>query len=398
MNSNEWINKLISILDLEKERTEPRKLVDFDITTSFAHLTGNLTVDEVFGYNRIMGLENATEGRINSLLMDYDGTIPGKEKPSANSFETQFKERDNDRMLPVLPRFFFSGTDEIPTLFQELYKEGILAGLDRNWNRIILGSGFGKDNRDLLEKRFNLLVNSIRDSASSSNNSLDFLQKLRKQFLESAGITSYGVPESTKRELFAGKLEDDLEVGFPFWKIELPKEFEAKHKSNEGTYLFLGVRNDKKLVKVNFFPNPDRFEFDKSMGERIIIPAEEAARAMARNELLPTSTLLNYIVLSPARKKENERRTRIHLAGNFMAGANGYALELLPYLNKVPGKDEVKLVCVGYDGRCTVKDKQKNWISFGPVFTHFGRKGLEKFLESDEPLSLDKGRILGEEV
>ncbi|MBI2106451.1 hypothetical protein HYT57_00550, partial [Candidatus Woesearchaeota archaeon] len=277
--------------------------------------------------------------------------------------------------------------------------ELILKVISLEWIKIIKNIGIEKSKRILFAGRFLPLIESIRETALNSSTVAGFLQDLRKEFLNLVNIKYCGVPESVSTLLFAQKLEEDLEAGFPFWKMQLPENLEIKHKSNGGTYLFYGISEKKEPVKVNFYESPPRFEFERRLGERVTVPAEESFKALIRKELMPTVSLLNYIVLSPARKpRDTERKTRLHIAGNYMAGNNGYALECLPYFNAISGFDEVKLICTGYDGRCTVQDRQKTWLSFTTIFPHFGKKGLEKYLEQESPFSLDKGIVLSDEV
>ena len=394
MMSEKWAREIIQKLDLTNSRIEcPTRFVDIDVTSSFAHLTPNLTIDEVLGYQRASALETATEGKANLLLMDYDGVVPLREKPPAGTFEIIFRTNDGTES----PRMLSS--DEIPISFQQFYREAILNSINRDWKSIIKTVIPGKQERIIFANRFVALVDILNESACASSTTPDFLQNLRRRFLSMLNISAYGIPESDALALFAQKLEEDLEAGFPFWRMQVPAKFEAKHKSNQSTYLFYGINKNEELVNVSFYENPERFEFCSGENGKRVILAEDSIPAIVRRELVPTTTLLNYIVLSPARKpRENERKTRMHLAGNFMAGSNGYALELLPLFNAIPGYDEVNLVCTGYDGRCTVKGKQRNWISFGTVFPHFGAKGLEKYLEQEVPFSLDKGTVLSEEI
>jgi len=391
--SEKWANQVVRELNLEGNKVEPKRYVDIDITSSFAHLNPNLRIDEVFGYRRASVLESLCNGRVNILLMDYDGIVPSREKPPADLFETMFRNKTEFNAPRILT------SEDIPVFLQPFCQEMILKEIDRGWIKIIKGSGIEKNKRILFAERFMPLIESIKRTALNSSTATGFLQDLRKEFLNMVNIESYGTPESASISLFAQKLEEDLEAGFPFWKMQLPENLKAKHKSNEGTYLFYGINERKEPVKVNFYESPPRFEFDRSLGERVTVPAEESFKALIRRELIPTVSLLNYIVLSPARKSKNtERKVRLHIAGNYMAGNNGYALECLPYFNAIPGFDIVKLICTGYDGRCTVQDKQKTWLSFTTIFPHFGKKGLEKYLEQESPFSLDKGAVLSDEL
>ncbi|MBI4159433.1 hypothetical protein HY500_04230 [Candidatus Woesearchaeota archaeon] len=394
MISERWTSETIKELDLSGNRVEkPVRFVDIDVTSSFAHLTPNITIDEVLGYRRASTLELATEEKAIIILMDYDGIIPSREKPSADTLETIFRTNDKSNSPQVLLR------DDIPISLQTFDKEIILREIDKDWKSIIKNTISGKKERIIFANRFIALVEAMELSAATSSSASEFLQDLRRRFLSMLEINAYPIPESTALSLFTQKLQEDLEAGFPYWKMQVPEKFEAKHKSNQGTYLVYGICKKGELANVSFYENPGRFEFNRREDERVVILAEDSIQAIVKRELMPTTTLLNYIVLSPARKKrDNERTKRVHIAGNFMAGRNGYALELLPFFNAIPGYDEVSLVCTGYDGRCTIKGKQRNWIGFGTVFPHFGKKGLEKYLEQEAPFSLDKGIVLGEEI
>ena len=115
---------------------------------------------------------------------------------------------------------------------------------------------------------------------------------------------------------------------------------------------------------------------------------------MKEGIIFPTTTLLNYIVLSPARKKPtNEAKRRIHLAGQFMAGENGYAKELVNYFNQKPGYDEVSLVCTGCDNRMIIKSNGKNFIGFGAIYPQFGREGIQNSLKNGNPFSLKRSEV-----
>ena len=180
--------------------------------------------------------------------------------------------------------------------------------------------------------------------------------------------------------------------------MELPEAIAEKHKSNRETYLFYGISSDKSLVPVRFNDNPARFEFELKNGERISIRAEEAPDALVQHILSPTVTLLNYIVLSPARRpKSSDRKTRIHIGGNFMAGPTGYAQDLVPFFNRIPGKDLVTLVCTEYNNGVGVSTSKRKYISFGVVFPHYGRKGLELALANSNPFNLNKGEAFKED-
>ena len=76
MMSEKWANQVVRELNLEGNKVEPKRYVDIDITSSFAHLNPNLRIDEVFGYRRASVLESLCNGRVNILLMDYDGIVP----------------------------------------------------------------------------------------------------------------------------------------------------------------------------------------------------------------------------------------------------------------------------------------------------------------------------------
>ncbi|MEK6871442.1 MAG: hypothetical protein AABX16_00900, partial [Nanoarchaeota archaeon] len=83
------VESMKKCLDLNNEKVAvPQRFVDFDVTSSFAHCNPNLTSDELFGYATIDRLFEKTDGKINLLLCDYDGTFPEKEKPVAFSLET----------------------------------------------------------------------------------------------------------------------------------------------------------------------------------------------------------------------------------------------------------------------------------------------------------------------
>ena len=301
MISEKWASETVQKLDLTGNNVEiPKRFVDIDITSSFAHLTPNLTIDEVLGYKRASALETVTEGKANILLMDYDGIVPSKEKPPAGTFETMFRTRDGAES----PRMLVN--DEVPISFQHFYRGAILNSIRRDWKSIIKSGIPGKQERIIFANRFVALVDILEESAHASSTTKDFLQILRKKFLSVLNISAYGIPESDALALFAQKLEEDLEAGFPFWKMQVPAKFEAKHKSNQGTYLFYGISRNGELVNVSFYENPERFEFcSEEHGKRVIL-AEDSIPAIARRELMPTTTLLNYIVLSPARKpREN---------------------------------------------------------------------------------------------
>ncbi|HLC58682.1 MAG TPA: hypothetical protein VJI68_02380 [Candidatus Nanoarchaeia archaeon] len=403
MQSELEIRNLDKFLQVDRALVKPKKLADYDITSSFSHLTINLRSDEAFGYVKLDELERICGDRINLLPFNYDGTTPSGEKPKADVFETGFRLGQSD----AGPRVLYE--KDVPTLAQNFDRERILVELSKNWENIVNsnfsidksikveGEALGKIERKIVLDRCLELMNLIGETAEDSSDTVEFLQRTINRFLDLIGIKSRGIPESSKLDLFVDKLADDLNAGFPFWQMQLPDYVQRKHKSNEGTYLFYGVNSRKKLVPVKFYSNTDRFSFEMSNGEEITIPAEDSISAIEKRILFPTSTLLNYAALGPARKKkDNDRTVRIHIAGNFMAGQNGYAWPLIPYLNKTPGFDEVKLICAGHDERGTIYDrstKPRKLISFGSMFMHFGNSGLEKCLKTGEPFSLDKGEI-----
>jgi hypothetical protein len=193
------------------------------------------------------------------------------------------------------------------------------------------------------------------------------------------------------------KLEEDLEAGFPFWRMELPESFRVKHQSNGRTYLFYARTDSGSLNPVKFFTNPERFEIQRN-GQVESILAEESINAMRRGVLIPTVSVLNYICLSPARKKPStESRNRIHLGGQFMAGINGYAHELVAAFNKVPGFDRVSLVCTGYDGSLAVETKKYGThIGFGSVYPQFSKQGIQKSLREETLFTLSRGKVYHE--
>lgn len=385
-------------LDLDRPRVEsPERFVDFDITTSFAHCTPNLTCDEVFGYALMQRLSERFEGRMNALFGDYDGTRPEKEDPNSFSLENTLTDLEGTyggiQHRPVwIPTCFESG---VPTQLQNFRKDEMLRRIRLyNWQRVIKNSNFAKTDKPVVLERFLEVADCFQNAVGNSDSTLEFLTSLRKGFLELAGISCHGNPSSSYFSLYKQKLEEDLQAGFPFWRMDLPEEFSKKHKSNDRTYLFWGVSSSKNLTQVKFFENPDRFVFRNS-GNEIEIPAEETPQAMLDGKLIPTASLLNYIVLSPARKKPTtERRKRAHIAGRYMAGAKGYANQLIPYFNKVPGFDEVSLICTNYPGGLHVKDSQRTYRGFASVYPQFGREGISEYLRTGEPTILRKGKVI----
>lgn len=383
-------------LDLEKVR-KPERWVDFDITSSFAHCTPNLTSDELFGYYFVDKLIEYCKGDINMLLCDYDGTLPEKEKPEAFSLENLLTNINVNfsYILPkskhvYIPLLFESG---IPISLQRLEKEIILKKLKQPWNEFIKASGFKKENIPIVNQRFSQIISIINDSAKETNEVREFLGKIRKGYLSIAGIRSYGQSESQVISRMTQKLEEDFEGGFPYWRIDLPKRFEEKHKSNKGTYLLMGISQKRKIIPVKFYSNPERFEFN-DLKEDIVIKAEDSFKAIKERRLIPTSSLLNYIVLSPARKPTTSgRKRRIHIAGQYMAGENGYAMELGEYFNRIPGFDKVTLVCTNYDGSLSIKNKTGPRIGFGSYYPQFGEKGIKDSLEKGHPFYLKRGEV-----
>lgn len=386
--TEEWIEKVMRSVDVAEEAGTPKRLVDYDIVTSFAHFTPNLTIDEVFGYYRVGQLLEKSNGCLRVLLQDYDGTFPSKEKPRADCLETIFRSGG----FQLGPSFFLQ---DVPMRFQ---------GLDRRFceqqlrhamqTDIPRGPWRNKDARRAFEVRYHEVLQVVQNSLNAARDARAFLEAVRRGFLQLVGISVCAAAESRHMHLYAGKLEDDLAAGFPFWKMELPGKLAVKHMQNERTFLFYGVADGFQLVPVKFYEPTPRFEFETSRGEKCIIPAEESPKAMETGQLVPTSSLLNYICLSPARvKKDNGRKKRVHMGGNFMAGQNGYALEMLAYMNKVPGYDSVSLVCIGHDGRGTVRLKPRECIGFGVVYPYFGKKGLQQCFEQGRPFTLGTGNV-----
>jgi hypothetical protein len=292
---------------------KPTRYVDYALASSFAHCTCNLTSDEVFGYALIDRVrERLGVSAPPFLLQDYDGTYPHKEKPSAYFFQNLLKdESGNSLSLPLL--FSYNSTIESQPFDREL----LLRSINTPWEYLVKSS-FQKEDRELFKERFTQLVKILYECAASSSSTLEFISSTRRKFLECAGISSFGVPESTVREVQVQKLEEDLEAGFPFWRMELPESFRVKHQSNGRTYLFYARTDSGSLNPVKFFTNPERFEIQRN-GQVESILAEESINAMRRGVLIPTVSVLNYICLSPARKKPStESRNRIHLGGQFM--------------------------------------------------------------------------------
>lgn len=404
-NNESWAKRVKEIINPKGETPrEPTRLADIDVTSSFAHHTLNLTIDEVFGYKRLQKLRDMCDGAINMRPFDYDGTLPEKEKPSAKTLETTVKEKisvcrgwsDEPMVTTVSPQILVE--ELIPITFQRYDRERIQKEVDIDWRPRIAMSGFPKGKaRDLFGGRVKTLVDIINEAAANTDNMSAFLHTARKKFLETVGVPVYGTPELTDTRMYAQKLQEDIDAGFPFWRMDAPERFRAKHMSNERTFLFWGISKERRLVPVQFFENPERFEFYSS-GEKTAIPAEESPEALRKRQVLPTSTLLSYIVLGPARKqKSTDRKTRIHVGGLFMAGPQGYAREIIPYLNKTPGFDKVELVCTGYDQGGTVHDNRKTYIGFGAVFPHFGVQGLRSYLEEGTPFSVRRNTIIGED-
>ncbi|MBI5797474.1 hypothetical protein HZA98_01055 [Candidatus Woesearchaeota archaeon] len=384
MNSNEWAEKITQKLGEAPPSQEIKRYVDIDISSSFAHQTANLTIDEIFGYKRLAALKQRTEANI--LSMDYDLCQPSKEKPDGRYFETALKE-GNQFIRPLL---FQEGN--IPFFRQPLRRDLILRELDRDWEQLCKRNNYSSIGME----RVNILLKILREAVPAVDDTRSFLRRVRSNYLAMLGIESMGTPESTMLPLYAQKLREDLDAGFPFWEMDLPPEFEAKHKSIEGTFLFYSVNADGSLAQVQFSKEREYWNFQME-NEKITLDTEQAFQAMSEGRLIPTLSLLSYIGLSPARKrKDNERKKRAHLGGFFMAGENGYGHRFLPYFNKISGFDEVLLLCTDYDGRCKVQDKQRSWISIGAVFPHFGQRGLEQCLEGEEIVAIERGKILEE--
>ncbi|MEK6825418.1 MAG: hypothetical protein AABY00_01390 [Nanoarchaeota archaeon] len=368
---------------------KPQRYVDYALASSFAHCTCNLTSDEVHGYALIDRVKEITGNGINMLLQDYDGTFPQKEKPPADVFQTTIKgELGKELDLRLL--FDCDRTIE----YQTFRQDRLLHCLEKPWEYLVKSSGFSKEDRPRVKERFAELVTILKEAATNSSSVLSFTEQVRRRFLGLAGIYSSGVPESTTRAIHTQKLEEDLEAGFPFWRMELPHSFRVKHQSNETTYLFRARSNSGELFPVKFFSNPERFEFKRN-GEMEVIQAEESIETMRKGIFVPTISVLNYVSLSPARKKpSNESKNRIHFAGQFMAGAKGYAHELVTVFNKVPGYDTVSLVCAGYDGSIAVQTKRSGTlIGFGAFYPQFGREGIQKSLREGMPSTLREGRV-----
>jgi len=405
MISKDKIFEIESKLDVQADFVyNPKRFVDYEITTSFAHCTINVTADEISGYFLLEKLREKISRNMNMLICDYDGICPGKERPKAYCLENALKDKQNfPPIIRIISDDSINFVEESPMIAQNYNKNMILKNIDREWLKIIKKSGFSREDKNYVEDRFLEVIQAIKSSAEISKDMLEFLEKFRANCLSLAGINICGKPESKVLDIFGQKLEEDLEAGYPFWKMELPENFERKHKSNDSTYLFRSFDAKKdfgsleKLVfnKVKFMENPDRFEFEYK-GEKNVIRAEESIAYMRKGLLFPTTTLLNYIVLSPARKKpDNDSKKRIHMAGQFMAGEKGYAKELIPYFNKYPGYDKVSLVCTGYDGSMMIKNKNNFFIGFGAIYPQFGREGIQNSLINGCPFSLKRGEVYG---
>lgn len=379
----------------------PKRFVDYDITSSFAHCTPNVTADEIFGYFILDKLKLSSDRKLNTLVCDYDGVSPGKEKPKAYSLENILKDEKN---FPPKIQFLFqeSRTEKEPSILHQYYnKNKIIENINKQWDKIIKKSGFGKQEKDIVKTRFLEIIEAVKYSVENSDSVLEFLRKFRTKCINLVGIKTCGIPESEYFDIFTQKLEEDLEAGYPFWKMELPEYFERKHKSNDSTYLFrsLDIKENflgnSELIfnNVKFYEYPNRFEFNYK-GEKRIVLAEESPKAMRDGILFPTTTLLNYIVLSPARKKTtNDAKKRIHLAGQFMAGENGYAKELTEYFNRISGYDKVSLVCTGYDGSMSVISRKRKFIGFGAIYPQFGKEGIQDSLKNGFPFSLKRSEV-----
>ncbi len=388
---NEQIAKdILEKIDSSKAPEKPQRYVEYSLSSSFAHCTPNLTSDEIHGY-ALVDLIKERSGNLAMLLEDYDGTFPEKEKPLGDRLETNLKDRDGkEQFIPIF--FDYGRTIEN----QEYRPDQIIRSTEEPFDNLVKNTGFSKENKSLVAQRFSEVIKSIRTSASQSKSTLDFLQNIRKRFLSLAGINSSGTPASLSRDLYAQKLEEDLEAGFPFWKMDLPDVYKHKHKSNGTTYLFRAKSHKGELCPVKFFENPDRFQFQRN-GEVESVLAEESPNAMKKGILIPTLSVLSYISLSPARKDPGtDSLYRIHLAGQFMAGADGYARKLIPYFNKVPGFDEVELVCTGHDGSLLVEEKLKKRIGFGVVYPQFGKAGIQQSLKKGSPHTLQRTEVYHE--
>lgn len=370
----------------------PSRYVDYPLASSFAHCTGNVTADEVLGYALIDRVRERLEGISSFLLQDYDGTHPDKEKPCAGHFQNLLKDEQN--CSPYIPLHTdFGRTIEN----QSFYRDPLLNSLDKSWEQLIKTSGFERSKRQFVKERFDDLAKILYETVIASKSHLEFVQQIRKKFLSLAGISSFGVPESRVRALHAQKLEEDLEAGFPFWRMDLPDSFREKHMDNKNTYLFYVKSDEGYRFSVKFFTDPERFEFDRN-GQRETLRAEESIDAMRKGILIPTISILNYVSLSPARKPTNlEIGQRIHLAGQYMAGERGYAHELVEAFNRVPGYDRVSLVCTGYDGSLAVETKKLGtFIGFGAVYPQFGKQGIQKSLREGKPHVLQRQEVYSE--
>lgn len=391
MLKEQVVSDILEKIGSVKTPENPTRYVEYPLSSSFAHCTPNLTSDEVFGYALIDLIRERGGNNLAMLLEDYDGTFPEKEKPQADILETTLK--DESGKAPFIPFFFNYGRT---IQYQEFRPEQILWYASEPLERAIKSSGFDKTHRPLISQRFSEIMKAIKASASQSRNTAGFLQDLRKRFLNLAGIHSAGTPTSLCRELHVQKLEEDIEAGFPFWRMELPESYRHKHQSNNTTYLFWAKSKEGALCPVKFLENPERFEFQRN-GEGEHVLAEESPDAMRKGILIPTASVLNYVSLSPARKDPGtDSLYRVHLAGQFMAGAEGYAHQLLPYFNKVPGFDEVALVCTGHDGSLLVEEKLRKRSGFGAIYPQFGREGIQKSLKEGTPHILQRSEVYSE--
>ncbi len=342
------------------------RIEDYDIVTTFAHLTPNFTIDELFGYFRLVAILRESDFPMKVMSIAYDMTTPRREKPEASKLQTGMHKLD--------PCILHEAEKDKPIAFQRVIDELELP--DPKAYRTICCSGA---QADIYENRLRRLFEFYTRNFDRGKRAVDYLISVRKDVLMSLsmGIIEE-VPFSSIREMFAKRLEDDWETGTPFWGLDMPPEWEKKHKTNnpgDGTYLLWGINEKHNFVPVKFEEGKFRFRYSDS--GFIDFRPEESFEMLREGRIHPTTFLLTHFFTSSSLKYDDRSARQIHIGGPYMAGENGYGKQVTNMLKRQLGdRKGVKLVFTGYDGRGSVRKGDIDLIGVGVTYPTYGEYGL----------------------
>ncbi len=329
---------------------------DIKLIASFSHSNPNLPVNEVYGnffLDRL--IEEAGIEPSSVMNIAYDNPLPSSDSPRGDRIQYS-------AVNPVIME------PDIPYSFQKdaVYQEGSVFKGGIN----ILHS-IPDENRGAFSERIDRVHKILKSSLSPGGGgpSGKILQA-RREFLALTGIgKTREVPFSgPPTELCTGVLEKLCLKGYPFWEMELPREYE-KYRSN--TFFVEGIdrtgRRNPVKIRNGFF------EFKDIDGVRKI-HRDDIFSALRSREVIPTMPLVVLgLSAGPGIPHLGGRVWPVY--GRPIAG------RLIKWLGLgVTSEDIIKTT--GGLKSLGVYKKERSYYGFPLVYATFGRKEIRNRITS----------------